>query len=53
MGAAGGVGAYYGGVLAEAKREVWLVARGPNLEALQSKAKKNSKKWEILQVCPG
>ena len=34
--AAGGVGAYYGGVLAEAGRDVWLVARGPNLEALQS-----------------
>ena len=33
--AAGGVGAYYGGVLAEAGRDVWLVARGPNLEALQ------------------
>lgn len=34
--AAGGVGAYYGGVLAEAGRDVWLVARGPNLEALKS-----------------
>lgn len=34
--AAGGVGAYYGGVLAEAGRDVWLVARGPNLEALQT-----------------
>jgi len=33
--AAGGVGAYYGGVLAEAGRDVWLIARGPNLEALQ------------------
>jgi len=33
--AAGGVGAYYGGVLAEAGRDVWLVARGPNLEALR------------------
>ena len=34
--AAGGVGAYYGGVLAEAGRDVWLVVRGPNLEALQT-----------------
>ncbi|MDA1256454.1 MAG: 2-dehydropantoate 2-reductase [Chloroflexi bacterium] len=33
--AAGGVGAYYGGVLTEAGRDVWLVARGPNLETLQ------------------
>ena len=33
--AAGGVGAYYGGVLAEAGRDAWLVARGANLEALQ------------------
>jgi 2-dehydropantoate 2-reductase len=33
--AAGGVGAYYGGVLSEAGRDVWLIARGPNLEALK------------------
>lgn len=33
--AAGGVGAYYGGALTEAGRDVWLVARGPNLEALK------------------
>ncbi len=33
--AAGGVGAYYGGVLTEAGRDVWLVARGANLEALK------------------
>jgi len=33
--AAGGVGAYYGGVLTEAGRDVRLVARGANLEALQ------------------
>jgi len=45
--AAGGVGAYYGGVLAEAGRDVWLVARGPNLKALQRDGLK------ITSVGPG
>ncbi len=45
--AAGGVGAYYGGVLTEAGRDVALVARGSNLEALQRDGLK------ITSVGPG
>jgi len=35
---AGGVGAYYGGLLARAGHDVVLLARGANLEALRSRA---------------
>jgi 2-dehydropantoate 2-reductase len=45
--AAGGVGAYYGGVLTEAGRDVTLVARGANLDALKSEGLK------ITSVGPG
>ena len=34
---AGGVGAYYGGLLARAGNAVVLLARGPNLDALRDR----------------
>ena len=34
---AGGVGAYYGGLLARAGHTVVLLARGPNLDALRAR----------------
>ena len=45
---AGGVGGYYGGVLARAGYDVVMLARGPHLDALRSAASRSGPRKGVL-----
>ena len=47
---AGGVGGYFGGLLARAGNEVTLIARGPHLEAIRARGLQIKSQWGDFSV---